>query len=98
MKIKLGKAYQKLRTDFIELNAGGKSLVTNDHEIEVEEGEESLVVGTGQMTDIILCCSTDQEIEVLDDKIILECYDGRFEIQFLETRPMNKLQERIILG
>jgi maltodextrin utilization protein YvdJ len=100
MKITLGKAYEKLNTELIEVKIGKKSLVTNDHLVETDEDGECLVVARmGEDTNVVLVCRTDKQALVMDDQLrFIDDNGQKCEIKFLETRPINKLRERIILG
>jgi len=99
MKIEIGKAYEKLKTDFIKVRVGRETLITNDHIVETDEDGECLVVArVFHSTQVVLVCSTDREAEVLEDRIRFVDNDGqRCVIQFLETRPLGKLMERLLL-
>lgn len=103
MNLPVGKIYRKLRTRLVRIRVRepykdwGAWTTTHDHEID-EEGD-LVVAGPHDRCDIILSCPPDKTARVLEDRLELLDKDARWiQLQFLETRPRKKLQERVLLG
>jgi hypothetical protein len=99
MEIPLGIAYEKLKTRFIRItpmDPKGKSVTTHDHEIDDEGNLVSYL--PNDETNLFFMCSTNDQAEVHDDHLLVRNRDGiLFKIQFLETRPIKRLLQRVLL-
>lgn len=96
--MKLETAYQRLRTRLIRitpLEPRGRSIETHDHEI--DDGDLVAYLPTDD-TNLVFMCHADQDAELHDDHLLVRNGDGILaKIQFLETRPLRRLEARALL-
>lgn len=99
MPISLEIAYEKLKTTLIKIipvEPKGKSTTTHDHEID-EDGDLVAYLPDDD-TNLVFKCDCSLPAQIMEDHILVKNQDGIiFKIQFLETKPLKKLEKRLLL-
>lgn len=99
MTITLEIAYTKLKTKLIKITPiepKGKSTTTHDHEI--DDDNDLVAYLPDDDTNLAFMCNINIPVQIEKDHLLVRNQDGiLFKIQFLETKPISKLEQRILL-
>lgn len=100
MKVSLEKAYNKLRTEWIRVKIGDNKWITT-HEHQIDEEGDWVAFDPGNEMNYILVVDPNTIVKIHDDHISFpyeECDELiEVKIQFLDSKPLDKLDVRMMI-